>query len=758
MRAQCFPVAIGLALLLTLVGSSPGSIPPAEAALSRPTIRRVMRSVVQIIAVDMAREGQAIAKWGGSGTIVSQDGLVLTNCHVALPRAMIDDPQFDYDALVVSLTTRSDEPPTPTYQAEVVQCDPDLDLAVIQIVKAVDGTSVDPAKLNLPAVPLGDSDQVEIGDPLFIFGYPGIGGETITFTAGNVSGFTSERGVTGRAWIKTDTTVAGGNSGGAAINEEGELIGVPTRIGAGNTKEKVDCRPVADTNNDGDIDAKDTCVPVGGFINALRPVNLAKSVIRAAGRGLGKPTLKPRPLPEPKARKEGARVSRLIFAPAVDDYDQPVTVADSFPSGTEDIYLFFDYEEFQDGVPWSAELIYENGTYTDTWPMTSWDGGPSGSWWIGYGGQVLDDGTYEFILYYDNEEIGSAEVEVGGPERRLPTFSNIEFSGGGESGYLLPAGVKELKATFEFANMTGRTEWSNVWYYEGKDILREDGEPLPTASGTYFLELSKGAGFDPGRYRLELYIGDRLAATSDFLMVGEKEPDRKKEERPQALFGPITFASRVDRDDNPVDPGTSFPSGIGTLYGIFDYQGMQDGWEWTQRWFLDGEVVADTSEAWELGEQGENVHVSIYSRAGELPDGEYRLELLVQGQPVQSGVATIGGGRGRPTPTPAPRTGVEIFGYITDADTGWGIAGALFLVLQPGITINEFQWTEKEVYAWGETDRRGYYELSAPLIRGQSYSMLVGAPGYRRIAEDGVSIPENLESPLRLNLELQRAR
>jgi hypothetical protein len=59
-----------------------------------------------------------------------------------------------------------------------------------------------------------------------------------------------------------------------------------------------------------------------------------------------------------------------------------------------------------------------------------------------------------------------------------------------------------------------------------------------------------------------------------------------------------------------------------------------------------------------------------------------------------------------------------VYGRITDADTGRGISGAVFLVLQPGITVDTFRWREEEVYAWAETDRRSYFELSTRLRRG----------------------------------------
>ena len=87
-----------------------------------------------------------------------------------------------------------------------------------------------------------------------------------------------------------------------------------------------------------------------------------------------------------------------------------------------------------------------------------------------------------------------------------------------------------------------------------------------------------------------------------------------------------------------------------------------------------------------------------------------------------------------------------------------GIAGALFIVLQPGISIDEFQWTEDEVYTYGETDNKGYYTLPDMLARDEYYSMLIGADGYEPIMEDDIYIPDDIESPFELNIELYKAQ
>ncbi len=235
--------------------------------------RLPIESIVQIWTLDA--DGELM--WSGSGSIISVDGYILTNAHVVLA-----DKYYDVYGLLVALTGAEDEPPKPTYRAETIIFDEDLDLAIIRVVTDLNGNSLDYATLNLPAIGLGNSDEVGLGASLRIIGYPGIGGETITLTGGEVAGFTSETGVKGRAYIKTSATIAGGNSGGAGIDDEGRLIGVPTQLGYGGDDEIVDCRVLADTNNDGVIDNHDACIPTGGFINALRPINLAKPLIQRA--------------------------------------------------------------------------------------------------------------------------------------------------------------------------------------------------------------------------------------------------------------------------------------------------------------------------------------------------------------------------------------------------------------------------------------------------------------------------------------------
>lgn len=238
-------------------------------------------AVVQISAMYYDDTNRLVEGWTGSGSIISADGLILTNAHVVLP-----DRYFPVDALIVAFTVAEDQPPQKLYFAEVLQADQQLDIAVMRLTTDLNNVPLDHAALNLPYVPLGNADTLRLGDQVTILGYPGIGGATITLTRGEVSGFTAESGRGARAFIKTSATIAGGNSGGLAADPSGYLIGIPTQLGYGGDDQFVDCRVLADTNRDGLVDDRDNCVPTGGFINALRPINLALPLIEAAKAGI----------------------------------------------------------------------------------------------------------------------------------------------------------------------------------------------------------------------------------------------------------------------------------------------------------------------------------------------------------------------------------------------------------------------------------------------------------------------------------------
>jgi len=143
----------------------------------------------------------------GSGTIVSDNGYILSNYHVV----------SGADSILVTLTDRR------TFGAEVVGFDSLIDIALLKI-----------EAQQLPHVRLGDSTSLQIGDWVLAIGHPlGMGS---TLTHGIVSALDRRADIfdgSGYAienFIQTNTVINPGNSGGALINENGNLIGINSKI------------------------------------------------------------------------------------------------------------------------------------------------------------------------------------------------------------------------------------------------------------------------------------------------------------------------------------------------------------------------------------------------------------------------------------------------------------------------------------------------------------------------------------------------
>ena len=177
----------------------------------------------------------------GSGTLISPTGLILTNAHVAEPQASGAPVAMGLPAtqlgpnppyLTVELTTGPASPVVARYRARPVVADGYLDFAVVQIYATVSGQPVNPLSLHLPYFTLGNDNAVQLDQTVTILGFPGVAeSDSISVTSGVISTFVPDPlGIVNDPRFELETTarVAHGNSGGAAINDAGQLIGVPS--------------------------------------------------------------------------------------------------------------------------------------------------------------------------------------------------------------------------------------------------------------------------------------------------------------------------------------------------------------------------------------------------------------------------------------------------------------------------------------------------------------------------------------------------
>ena len=373
------------------------------------TIAELAKATVQIVGLD----DNDTAVCAGSGVLVGEEGVILTNAHVVTA-----GEGCEFSSLGIAVTHDTSDPPSLTYLAEVLVTDRVLDLAVLRIVgplSRVEGLEIPP---NFPTAVLGDSDEVELGDEIRILGYPVIGGETITSTTGSVSGFSSQLGIGSRALIKTDAAISAGNSGGMALNESGQVVGIPTRARATESGPAVDCRALSDTNADGQINDDDNCVPVGGFLNGVRPINLADDLLaRAAAMQQSRS--------QDSAEAATMDISTITvgnarFSTGVEE-NNPVDEVLVVRQGEKQICLFVDWAGIPNGVAWAAvwsldgEQIADFGIYDGTWEF-----GESGRnfWYCAEDPDGHKVGTYEVGFFVDNQlafveaiQVTDADVE-----------------------------------------------------------------------------------------------------------------------------------------------------------------------------------------------------------------------------------------------------------------------------------------------------------------------------------------------------------
>ena len=197
-----------LILFIPLVGDPAG----ANGQQLRDTFGRVKRSVVVVRTIErtvapLPRQGMVSSAGLGSGVLISNSGKVLTAAHVV---QAVDKVFVEFaDGQIVT--------------ARVISSATNADVALLQLDSVPQGVA--PAKL-------GDSDQVEVGDDVFVVGAPY--GLSLTLTVGHVSGRAAPKSrlASMSAWefFQTDAAINGGNSGSPMFDWKGEVIGIVSNI------------------------------------------------------------------------------------------------------------------------------------------------------------------------------------------------------------------------------------------------------------------------------------------------------------------------------------------------------------------------------------------------------------------------------------------------------------------------------------------------------------------------------------------------
>jgi S1-C subfamily serine protease len=202
------------------VASTTATTTPEATLVSaaNPLVNEAYRAVVKVNTFVLS-SGYNLSLYGsGSGVFINDSGLILTNNHVI-------DVQDDFDnasrptAYQICLPSNTTDEPDCSYLADLVAKNKGLDMAILQL-RPIAGLST---AAKVPFLELNLSDSAQINDEITAIGYPGIGNGSITVTKGVMSGKTEKYS---KKWIKTDAVISFGSSGGAAIDKNGQLIGI----------------------------------------------------------------------------------------------------------------------------------------------------------------------------------------------------------------------------------------------------------------------------------------------------------------------------------------------------------------------------------------------------------------------------------------------------------------------------------------------------------------------------------------------------
>ncbi|MBI5904108.1 MAG: Do family serine endopeptidase [Deltaproteobacteria bacterium] len=228
------PVAATLPLLLlcACTGQLPGAAPGEVSSLQQSFVSAVERAVPAVVNIrtvtrfargsgaagrrpdgqppeylmDLLEENGGFRENSlGSGVVVGEDGLIVTNEHVIR----------DADEIVVRLADRSE------YRAKVVGADIRTDVAVLRI----------QASRKLPVATLGDSSRLKVGEFAIAVGNPFGLESTVTLGVVSATGRSAEPDMEGGDdFIQTDASINPGNSGGPLLNVRGEVVGINTSM------------------------------------------------------------------------------------------------------------------------------------------------------------------------------------------------------------------------------------------------------------------------------------------------------------------------------------------------------------------------------------------------------------------------------------------------------------------------------------------------------------------------------------------------
>jgi hypothetical protein len=277
---------------------------------------------------------------------------------------------------------------------------PDIDVAVIRVFGMIDENTQLPNALPMAVMSLDDSDKVEVGDPVYVFGYPGAGGELLTYTEGKISGYedqnTEDEFETDS--FKTDAAINPGNSGGLAVDDAGNQIGIPTFTssrgqGIGGLRQINLVVPYINQ-----------AMKLGGS----EPITTTTSITGTTPATPGTTPATPGETPIPNTP-----FGAITFGTGVSGGKLTGT-GTQFAKGTAQVIGAFPFQNMRNGTKWGWIWNFNGKDVLDSRNTQTWDEGARGMTGVRIANEDgLPDGNYALKLYVNNALAQQGTFKVG---------------------------------------------------------------------------------------------------------------------------------------------------------------------------------------------------------------------------------------------------------------------------------------------------------------------------------------------------------
>ena len=214
----------------------------------------------------------------------------------------------------------------------------------------------------------------------------------------------------------------------------------------------------------------------------------------------------------------------------------------------------------------------------------------------------------------------------------------------------------------------------------------------------------------------------------------------------------------LDQNNKIQDTVTAYPDGATQIAPVFEYDCNPSAFQLVTIFSLNGKQVFTDKASLPATDQHDLYGYPLVTKDNTAFDnGTWGVEFYDAKQLVASGQVEVGSGGSSGGNTTS--TTVTVQGTITAKSGGKAINGAIFVVLNEGVTVAQFikdNFADADVFTGAKSDSTGQFTLPDALKRNTNYSFVIAATGFKDVEVDGFNIDDTQPDPLVLNVQLSK--